>query len=50
MCCNNKGNRGLDEKIAFYDQVELVKSICDLGDRLNTCESEVAVTARTRVG
>ena len=38
-----------DNKISFYDQVELVKSFCNLGDRVNAIgASEAAVTTRTR--
>ena len=37
------------EELTFYDQVELVKSFCCLGNRLNASGgSEVAVTARSR--
>ena len=39
------------EKLSFFDQVDFVKSVCYLGDRLNASgESEVAITARTRIG
>ena len=35
-----------DEKTLFFDQVELAKGFCYLGDRLNASGgSEVAVTA-----
>ena len=38
-------------EISFFDQVDLVKSICYLGDRLNASGgSEAAVTPRTRIG
>ena len=33
----------LDEEIPFYDQVELVKSICILVDRLNARDGSEAV-------
>ena len=40
-----------NEKSSFYDQLEIKMSFCYLGDRLNpTSKSEVAVTARTRIG
>ena len=39
------------EEFTFYDQVELVKNSCFLGDRLNASDgSEAAVAARTRTG
>ena len=38
------------EEIPFFDQVDFVKSICYLGDRLNVSGGrEAAVTARTRI-
>ena len=40
----------LGEELSLFDQVDSVKSFYYLGDRLNaTGESEVAVTARTRI-
>ena len=39
------------EEISFFDHVELVKSFCYLGDRLNASgESKAAVTVRMRIG
>ena len=39
------------EEISFFDQVDFVKSFCDLGDRLNASGGrEAAVTARTIIG
>ena len=39
------------EDLSFFDQVDLVKSFCYLGDRLNASGgSEAAVTAKTRIG
>ena len=39
------------EEISFFDQIDFVKSSCYLGERLNASGgSEVAVTARTRIG
>ena len=39
------------KKSSFIDHVDLVKSFCYLGDRLNASGgSEAAVTARTRIG
>ena len=38
------------EEISFLDQVDYVKSFCNLGDRLNVSgRSEAAATARTRI-
>ena len=39
------------QELSFFDQVDLVKSFCHLGDRLNASGgSKAAVTARTRIG
>ena len=39
------------EEISCFDQVDLVKTFCYFGDRLNAGRgSEAAVTARTRIG
>ena len=39
------------EKISIFNQVDFVKNLCYLGDRLNASGgSEAAVTARTRIG
>ena len=39
------------KELTFYDEVELAKNFCYLGDRLNANgESEVAVIVRTRIG
>ena len=39
------------EQISFFDQVDFVKSFCNLGDRLNaSVGTEAVVTARTRNG
>ena len=46
-----QGNVEPDREISFFDQVECVKSLCYLGDRLNaSVGGEAAVTARTRIG
>ena len=46
-----KGIVGPAEEITFYDQMELVKSFCHLGDRLNPSDgSEMVMTARMRIG
>ena len=38
-------------ELIFFDQVELVKSFCYLGDRLHaSSESVEMVTARARIG
>ena len=38
-------------ELPLYDQMELAKSFCYLGDRLNARGgSEVAMTARTKLG
>ena len=37
-------------KLTFHNQVELVKSFCYLGDRLNAgCGSKATVTIRTKI-
>ena len=39
------------EEFTFYEQMELVKSFCCLGDKLDAGgESEAAVTTTTRIG
>ena len=39
------------EEISFFDQVDVVKSFCYSGDRLNANGgSEAPVTTRTRIG
>ena len=39
------------EELSFFDQVDLVRSFCYLGYRLNASGgSEAAVTARMRIG
>ena len=39
------------EEISFFDQVDFVKSICNLEDRLNASGgSEAAVTGKRRIG
>ena len=44
---STKRNFVLPEELTFYDQVELIKNFCYLGDRLNASGgSEVAVTAK----
>ena len=40
-----------NEQLSFYDQVDLVKHVCYLGDRwIVSGRSEAAVTARSRIG
>ena len=49
--CTKEGIVEPGEELAFFDQVDFVKSFCYLGDRLNASGgSEAAVTARTRIG
>ena len=46
-----EGIREPGEEISFFDQIDFVKSLCYLGDRLNARGgSEAAVTARKRIG
>ena len=38
-----------DNELSFYDQMELVKSFCNLEDRMNaSARSEAVVTPRTK--
>ena len=52
LCVNTiKGIVESGEELSFFDQVDFVKSFCNLGDRLNASgRSEAALTTRTRIG
>ena len=38
------------EELTFYDQMELVKSFCNLGNRLNASSGSEATMTATRIG
>ena len=50
LCVYTKEGIVEPEELSFFDQVDFVKSFCNLGDRLNaSVGSEAAVTARKRI-